>query len=222
MPIIIWGSRGVTSTSRSGSFHCPQCNRERTYSHKNVRRFFTLFFIPLIPLDNLGEYIECQTCRSSFKPQVLSFNPKAQQKKFEAEFQIAVKRVLVLMALADGVVDEKEIEMVQEIYQKVTNTEISLDAVNSEIEVARNDKRGVNQFLTKMAGTLNPGGKELVLQAAFFIAAADGEFQEEEVAMLESIGKALAMSPAHVNGVIQQITTHQHSPEELPEELPEE
>lgn len=219
MPIIIWGSRGVTSTAESGHFHCPQCNRDRNYSLKRVRRFFTLFFIPLIPLDNLGEYVECQTCRTSFKTNVLSFNPKAQQKKFEGEFQIAVKRVLVLMALADGVIDEKETEMIQSIYHKVTNVEISLDAVNSEIEVARNDKRGVNQFLSKMAGTLNSEGKELVLQAAFFIAAADGEFQEEEVAMLESIGKALAMSPAHVNGVIQQITTHnQQTAEEIPAE----
>lgn len=218
MPIIIWGSRGVTKTTRSGRFHCPQCNRERGYNHKNVRRFFTLFFIPLIPLDNLGEYVECQICRTSFNPRVLSFNPKAQQKKFEAEFHIAVKRVLVLMALADGVVDDKEIEMVQSIYTKVTNVEISLDEVNAEIEVARNDKRGVNQFLSKMAGTLNPSGKELVLQAAFFIAAADGEFQEEEIALLESIGKSLDMSPAHINGVLQQITAHNLPAEEAPVE----
>jgi len=215
MPFIIWGTRGVTSTAESGQFHCPQCNGRRSYAHKNVRRFFTLFFIPLIPLDKLGDYVECQTCRSSFNSRVLSFDPGAEQKRFEAEFQIAVKRVLVLMALADGVIDDKETEMIQSIYTKVTSSEITLTEINSEIEVARNDKRGVNQFLTKMAGTLNASGKELVLQAAFFIAAADGEFQKEEVAMLESIGKSLQMTPAHISGVLQQVTSQ--PPAELPD-----
>lgn len=207
MPFIIWGTRGITSTSESGQFHCPQCNARRSYSHKNVRRFFTLFFIPLIPLDKLGDYVECNTCRTTFNTRVLSIDPTAQQKRFDAEFQIAVKRVLVLMALADDVIDEKETEMIQSIYTKVTNTEITLNEVNAEIEVARNDKRGVHQFLSKMAGSLNASGKELVMQAAFFIAAADGEFQQEEIALLESIGKSLQMTPAHINGVLQQITS---------------
>lgn len=206
MPIIIWGTRGINSTSASGRFYCPQCNSERNYSQKSVRRFFTIFFIPLIPLDKLGEYVECQTCRASFNPRVLDFNPKKNQEKFEAEFHIAIKRSLVLMALADGVIDDTEIEMIQSVYLKMTQIELSTDEVKIEIERAKSDGRGVEEFLTKMAGTLNASGKELVMQAAFFIAGADGEFQEEEIALLESIGKALGMTPAHINGVLQQVS----------------
>jgi zinc-ribbon family len=63
--MIIWGSRGITSSLAKGFFHCPRCDQQRSYDHKKVRRFFTLFFIPLIPLESLGEYVECQFCKGT-------------------------------------------------------------------------------------------------------------------------------------------------------------
>ena len=49
--LIIFGTRGVTYSVATGEFHCPSCAIKRGYDHKRVRRFFTLYFIPLIPLD---------------------------------------------------------------------------------------------------------------------------------------------------------------------------
>ncbi len=68
---IIWGTRGVTTSKGSGRFVCPACGADRSYTLKQVRRFFTLYFIPLIPLGILGTYVECQTCGGTFKPTVL-------------------------------------------------------------------------------------------------------------------------------------------------------
>ncbi len=56
--------------------------------------------------------------------------------------------------------------------------------------------------LAEMAGNLNENGKEMVVKAAFMVAAADGEFQDEEKELIGSIGEALEMSPAHMNGII--------------------
>jgi hypothetical protein len=42
----------------------------RRYHHKRATRFFTLYFIPLVPLKDLGEYVECQTCTTAFDPAV--------------------------------------------------------------------------------------------------------------------------------------------------------
>ena len=38
-----------------------------------VARYFTLFFIPLFRLKTLGEYIECQACRTAFDLKVLDY-----------------------------------------------------------------------------------------------------------------------------------------------------
>lgn len=45
MPIIIYGSRGVFSNISEGDFDCPHCQNRASYRLRQVRRFFTLFFI---------------------------------------------------------------------------------------------------------------------------------------------------------------------------------
>lgn len=207
--MIIFGTRGVTTTPASGSFFCPSCNNQTGYKHKRVRRFFTLYFIPVIPLDQLGEYIECQRCRNTYQMRVLDYNPQVSTAKLEAEFHQAVKRVMVQMMLADGVVDDQEVQTIREIYSKVARTDMSENDVQAEIEKAKADGRTIEQYLSGLAGNLNDAGKELVVQAAFFVAAADGVFQDEEKELLTAIGKALYMTPAHLRGVLQSITAPQ-------------
>ncbi|MEO5714098.1 MAG: DUF4190 domain-containing protein [Luteolibacter sp.] len=72
--MIIFGTRGITAIQQKGSFHCPACGAGALYNKKEVRRFFTLFFVPLIPLNKAADYIECLRCGGTFKPEVLSWN----------------------------------------------------------------------------------------------------------------------------------------------------
>ncbi|WP_367890590.1 zinc-ribbon domain-containing protein [Sinomicrobium kalidii] len=69
--MIIFGTRGISSTQTSGKFHCPQCNAQQSYKRKKVTKFFTLYFIPLIPLGKRGEYVECTTCKTTFYTGIL-------------------------------------------------------------------------------------------------------------------------------------------------------
>jgi hypothetical protein len=69
--LIIYGTRGVRYKYKQGQFFCPACHAQQAYVHRRVRRFFTLYFIPLIPLTLAGEYIECQRCTGTFKLEVL-------------------------------------------------------------------------------------------------------------------------------------------------------
>ena len=201
--LIIFGTRGVTLTSNQGQFHCPDCGPSG-YRHRKVRRFFTLYFIPLIPLDVLGEYVECDKCKSTYKLAVLSHNPGASDAAFEAEFLGAVRRTMVLMCLADGRVDQQEVAMIQQVFGRIAKREISWQEVHAEIAAAQADGRPVAGFLAgSVAATLNDHGKELVVRAAFMVAAADGEFQEQERQLLADIGRALQMTPAHLNGVVE-------------------
>lgn len=200
--MIIFGTRGVTYSAGSGDFHCPECRTRLPYSHKRIRRFFTLYFIPVIPLDLHGEYIECQRCRGTYRLDVLNFDPQAEATQFEAEFHRAVKRVMVQMMLADGEVDEEEIEAIRNIYGQLTNAEISADEVRVAISQVRRDRQDISTSLARCAGYLNDNGKEMVVKAAFLVAAADGEFHEEEKALLAEVGQSLGMTAAHFNGVI--------------------
>jgi tellurite resistance protein len=199
--IIIYGTRGMTSTGKMGRFHCPSCG-ESAYKHQKVRRWFTLFWIPMIPLDLAGEYIECGKCYGTYDLEVLSYDPAAEKAKFEAVFHTAIRRTMVKMCLADGVVDPAEVEAIREIYSKLTGVELSEDDVREEIAEAMTDTKTVQQYLQAGIGMFNLKAKELILKAAFFVAAADGEFQEEEQKLLHNIGAALQMTKTQYQTVM--------------------
>jgi tellurite resistance protein len=199
--IIIYGTRGMTSVGGMGRFHCPACG-ESAYRHQKVRRWFTLFFIPMIPLDLAGEYIECGKCMGTFEMEVLSYDPAAERAKFEAAFQIAIRRTMVKMCLADGVVDPEEVVAIREIYAKLAGVELSEDDVGEEIAEAMTDPRTVQQYLQAGIGMFNLKAKELIVRAAYAVAAADGEFHAEEQKLLHNIGAALQMSKAQYQAVM--------------------
>jgi hypothetical protein len=82
MPIIVWGTRGITSTLQHGEFHCPRCDAREEYKLENVRPFFTLFFIPLFPVGGGQRYVECLGCRGTYREEVLQYKPPSETERF--------------------------------------------------------------------------------------------------------------------------------------------
>jgi tellurite resistance protein len=208
--MIIFGTRGVKSTLSQGNFNCPQCETTRAYKKKKVTRFFTLYFIPLIPLGKVGEYVECQHCKGTFIPNVLNYEEKKNNaaQDFLAEYEKAMKHSLVLMMLADGVIDDREREMVIKIYNKISHhdmTSADLDQYIAEVEASPD--RDVSKYLKGVGPMLNGQGKEMVIKAAISVAASDGHFDDSEKALLAEMAQALDMTSAHLKGIINEITT---------------
>ena len=76
--LIIFGFRTFFRTLGQGVFHCRKCGGDREYRHRAGRRFFTLFFIPVIPLAKAGEHVQCTTCQSRYVMDVLQLPTAAQ------------------------------------------------------------------------------------------------------------------------------------------------
>lgn len=192
----------MTTTARSGVFHCPQCCGQSGYRHRRVRRFFTLYFIPLIPLDKLGEYVECDTCAGTFQEGVLSYDPQGEEKQIEAAYHAAVKRVMVLMLLADGIIDDDEIQAIMGIYESITKRPVSEQEVRGEIAQAQADGIEVAEYTANLVGVLNTKGKEFIIKAAYGVAMADGVMAPEERVLMDEIADALQLSRAHYRGLL--------------------
>lgn len=201
MYLIIFGTRGVTYTKESGEFHCPGC-AAKDYRQRRVRRFFTLYFIPLLPLDLLGEYVECSQCKATWDLEVLGYNPEGEVAEFEAKYFIAVKNTMLLMMLADGVIDDDELDAVSYIYKAITDKEITADEARQQAAQLEASGQTVHDFLAQIGPMLNDPGREMVVEAAFSVAMADGDFDESEQQLLMEIADAMHMSAAHARGVI--------------------
>jgi hypothetical protein len=81
VPFIIWGSRGIESTVHNGDFYCPDCDQQEEYSLKQVRPFFTLYFIPLFPTGSGERYVECHRCKKTYKEAVLEYKPPSEAQR---------------------------------------------------------------------------------------------------------------------------------------------
>ena len=228
--IIIFGTRGVRSTVKEGNFICPQCADQRNYKHKKVTQFFTLYFIPLIPLGNKGEYVECLSCRNTYVTRVLELSQLAQEKSrpqnssggsaaigamgiaaaqsnatidIEPEKNKVIKKLLIMMILADGVVDNAEIQTFHRVYKESTG-QVVVDLIKDMDEV-RTENKSAYQYLKGVVNFINQEGKEAILKASMQIAAADGAIDPSEIRMVENFGKALEMKPAEVKVIIESI-----------------
>ncbi|MCE7993599.1 MAG: zinc-ribbon domain-containing protein [Roseivirga sp.] len=202
--MIIFGTRGVKSTIKSGDFHCPQCQNSRPYRHRKVTKFFTLYFIPLIPLGSAGEYVECGSCKGTFIPRVLENHPEKKE-EFMAVYEQAIKHSMVLIMLADGEIDENEMNQVLAIFNKFGNKEIDLAELSDYVKQVEQEKEDVTTYLKKVAGYLNEHGKETVIKCGLSVAAADGHVDDSELEMIIEMGKALDMTALHVKGIINEM-----------------
>lgn len=72
MLFILFGVRTRTRTVDTGQFYCPYENAQRPYERKTAQLWFSLYFIPLIPLKQQGDFIECQSCHRSYNESVLN------------------------------------------------------------------------------------------------------------------------------------------------------
>ncbi len=194
----------MTSTAEEGIFYCPECAEKKDYKLKRVRRFFSVFFIPIIPLDKLGEYIECQNCKATFNTKVLSYDPEAEAKALYAQYFDISKLVMIKMMLADGEIDEKEVEQIQSSIKELFDVYLDRATISTEIDHVK-QLDNIDEQITNMGAQLSVGDKEKIMKAALSVAFADGNFDESERSEIASLGESLGLSPAHVKGLILEV-----------------
>lgn len=204
--MIIFGTRGIKSTTASGVFNCPRCQQQTNFKQKRVRRFFTLYFIPIIPLNRLGEYVECVNCQGTYDNEILTYDPAVESQRVEAFYFIACKQVMISMMLADGVIDDEEVKMLQTQFQQITGTFVPEDELREEIQVISSQGGRTLESLKAISPQLNNTGKETVIRAAYAIAMSDGNFDESEQQFLFQVGQSLEMSNDHIKGVLSSMT----------------
>lgn len=201
--MIIFGTRGVKSTMKEGQFLCPQCANDQKYKHKKVTKFFTLYFIPLIPLGQAGEFVECQTCKGTFIPRVLEYNPQQNKNEFQSQYEKAMRHSMVLMMLADGHIDDSEMDVVLDIINKFGHNDISKRDLELLVGKIQSKQEPVGKYLSKISPSLNEHGKEIIIKCGLAVASADGNIDDSEIALIHEMARAMEMSSSHLNGIIQ-------------------
>ena len=202
---VIAGTKGVTTTVSTGKFHCPQCKVEKTYKHNQVHEKVTVFFVPIANLRLLGEYIECQSCFNTYEMDILDYDPKEEAQEFEALYLIGLKKVMTMMMLADGKIEESEKAMMKNIYQHMADSELSNQDIDKEINSCKENPIDLEEYLNELFPQLNQSGRETIVKLAYWVSISDGHFDKAEEKLLKKLAKHFQISNAHLKGIILEV-----------------
>ncbi|MFA6044885.1 MAG: zinc ribbon domain-containing protein [Phycisphaerales bacterium] len=208
--MIIWGTRGITSTVTSGNFFCPSCMQESTYQHRRVRRFFTLYFIPLIPLDTAGEFVQCGVCQGQFNMRVLSLKPGDMQPAPKADSGDAMRGAMAVAMVhgaavaSGGTMDSGACGNLASLLAGACNLQLSVADVGKHVKNAATNPDAWQGPIRSVLPQIDEKAKEAILRSGFggLSVGADGVAGPEGDAFLKALANAMNMSPAHVRGIL--------------------
>ena len=194
--LLIWGLRVFFRTIGAGVFHCRNCGGDRKYRLRVGRRWFTLFFIPVIPLNKAGEHVQCQTCKTRYVVDVLKLPTAAEmQAALPAGMRAAATAMLQTGDPANTAARQRAVAVIlgagAEGY-----ADGNLDHDRAESPEA------VGQAIGQVAQQLTPDAREWFLAEVIRVGTADGPLTESERNTAVAVAADLGLSPAQAIGVI--------------------
>jgi tellurite resistance protein len=196
---LLIGVRFYFRTSGQGALHCQRCGGDRLYQRCTGRRWVHVLHIPVIPLDRIGEHVQCRSCRTRYRLEVLGMpTVAAMQAALPAGSLAAVTTMLRAGDPASAPARSRAVEMVQRAgvagYDDATLT--------ADLAAAREPAADISASLRTLARQLIRPAPEWFLADAVRVGLADGPLSEEERAAAQLIASYLGMTSAQAHGVI--------------------
>lgn len=124
---------------------------------------------------------------------VPSHDPFASEEAQPGSFWPVMLRALVLMMMADDVLDPREQKVLTEIYGR-SGLVLDERRLNLEIRAVEENKQDPVAYLNERSDSLSNDEKTQLIEAAFKVAYADEDFQEEERELLDRMAESLSIS----------------------------
>ncbi|HEY8044265.1 MAG TPA: zinc-ribbon domain-containing protein [Streptosporangiaceae bacterium] len=194
--LLIWGLRVFYHTVSQGTFHCRTCGGDRQYRQRRGRRFFTLFFIPVIPLTKAGEHVQCMTCKTRYVTDVLSLPTAAQmQAALPAGMRAAAGAMLQAGDRRSAAARQRAVAAIQGAGARgYTDADLEADAGQPA--------EATQSALGQVARQLTPDAKEWFLAETVRVGMADGPLTDSERRIAGLIAADLGMTQAQAVGVV--------------------
>jgi zinc-ribbon family/Tellurite resistance protein TerB len=194
--LIIFGFRIFYHTLGQGVFHCRKCGGDRQYRHRAGRRYFTLFFIPIIPLTRTGEHVQCLTCRTRYVMDVLTLPTAAQM---QAALPAGMRAAAVIMLSAG---DPASLAARRAALAAI-HTAGAASYTDADLDTDRGQPgETARAALNQVARQLTPDAREWFLAQVIQVGLADGQLTEQERRAAQLIAADLGMTRAQAIGVI--------------------
>jgi hypothetical protein len=196
--VIIFGIRDRIASLGAGWFFCPRCHGDRHFTRKGVRRWFTLFFVPIAPLGGTTTtHIWCDTCGTAFSEEVLQL-PTAEE--FRSVYRRTLRQCVLgvlkagapasSLARASALAAINDADAQSKDFDDAALDAALVDADADQLAVAANP----------VASRLDPRQAERFFGACAQVALADGPLSDGERRALGTLGESLHLTEVHQLG----------------------
>jgi zinc-ribbon family len=195
--VIIFGWRSLLKILGVGEFHCPRCQVDVGYELVRPRQWFTLFFIPVIPMSWGQTFVRCTRCRGTYRESVLAA-PTNQQ--FGYMLAMGARAVYAQVVAAGFSHSEEALHRAVAALRPYTGD--GYNEANLVADLQAFDGRDLAEFLTPLGqNMLLPGREELVASLVRFVAAEPGSHEHAD-AVISQAAAALQITTTHLAGIV--------------------
>jgi hypothetical protein len=189
----------VFRTIGHGVFHCPHESADRDYRLRVARRWFHIFWLPIVPLKQFGEIVECETCNSRYEVDVLRIPTAAAiADSLARAMRMSVIDILRASSAVSSLQHHAALAILRRYVPHLSDSDLRSD-------VTMLDTASLHEHLQHIAPVLNDLGKESLVGNCAWVAVADGALNSTGRIVLEQLGADLGMTPAHIRGVIDSV-----------------
>ncbi len=199
--LIIFGLRVLCRTIGQGTFHCQRCGGDRGYRHQVGRRWFTLFFIPVIPLNKVSEHVQCAVCGTRYRMEVLSLPTSAQM---QAALPAGMRAAATGIVRAGGGSEPARRRAIDAVRGAglPDYDGAALDADVSALATSAQPAKDLADPLNRLAIQLAVPAREWFFAEVVRIGLADGPLTDDERQAAQEVAAQLGMTQAQARGVI--------------------
>lgn len=127
------------------------------------------------------------------------------KEEIAAAYRGAMMLAMLRVMMADGRIDDDEVEMVTSVFKEQTGAELSADAVRAEAATIASGSTDLVATLEDLSPHLETDERETVVRSAIMVAMADGEIGPGEEQLIGQVASALDVSESHLRGILSRL-----------------
>jgi len=209
--IVVWGTRVTNKVISSGQFHCPRCTQQCAYKLRRPKKWGSIFWIPIVPLQEFEPYVECAACNATYPAEALRRDAGSAQQQFHAQRALEGDLARMLCEVMSLVAGEKNdvnphlCSLIANAVRRVLKINMPEADILAAIAAGPDEPEAVLRNVERQATSLTDGGKELVLRAA--VVAAPKPLTENKLALALEIGRRLGLTPERAHATLTEFST---------------
>ncbi|MBW2981424.1 TerB family tellurite resistance protein [Candidatus Woesearchaeota archaeon] len=197
--LILFGARTRISRSSENDVlknACPSCGSDLELS--NLKRWFTLYFIPIFPVSHIDTFYRCVKCKQTYKKEIkdmLNKNKKERQdfqKNAKKNFAVALAACMTHMAKADGKICKEEKEEIKKVTSKFPEFKNDISKAVQKVTKSKDDD-DVFKILRSSQKYLTAEGVMLMVAQLAKVLLADGKIDKAEEKLMKDYLLALGL-----------------------------